>query len=393
MNWVDLVVVAAIVAGLASGYRRGALMQAFSWGGFVIGLFAGGSIAPRVVEAANPRSPLMRSGIAIGVFLGVAFLVETLTAILGHRIRTKITARLAHDIDMVAGSLIAGFLALVSAWFLGITFKAGPSPQLAAAIRGSAILRWTDHVAPHPPAFFAEIGRFLSRSGFPEVFAQLNPSLAPGVEPAPASLAGDPEIMAAAGLTYKIESRGCGGLVDGSGFPVGDRLVFTAAHVVAGTRDSRVIEPDGTRYPATVVYVDTSKDIALLRLARLPGGALRIDPDHAARGTDGAAIGYPGGGPRKISPARVRARTDALGRDIYSRKLVQREIYVLRAKVRQGNSGGPFVDAAGRVRGMVFAAAADNSSESYALAETELERAFSRARRRTQPVATGSCAV
>lgn len=393
MNWVDLVVIAAIVAGLASGYRRGALMQLFSWGGFVVGLFAGGALAPKIVDLINPRTPMARAGLAIGVFLGVAFLTEALMAVVGHRVRSRITAQLAHDIDAVVGSMLAGFLALVASWYIGITFRAGPSPDLSAAIKGSTILRWTDRVAPHPPAFFAGIGRFLSRSGFPEVFAQLNPSLAPGVKAPPAALARDKEVLAAAELTYKIEGRGCGGLVDGSGFPVGDRLVFTAAHVVAGTKETRVIEPDGDDYPATVIYVDANKDIALLRVPRLPDRSLLIDPNRAARNTDGAAIGYPGGGPRTISVARVRARTDAVGRDIYSRKLVEREIYVLRAHVRQGNSGGPFVDTDGRVRGLVFAAASDDPEESYALAESELQRALSKARGRTRGVATGSCAI
>ena len=113
----------------------------------------------------------------------------------------------------------------------------------------------------------------------------------------------------------------------------------------------------------------------------------------ARRGDTGAAIGYPGGGPRTISPARVRARTNAVGRDIYDRKLVSRSIYVLAATVHQGNSGGPFVDDNGVVRGMIFAAAADNPNESYALTSDEISQAYQAARSRTREVDTGTCAL
>lgn len=393
MNWVDLIIIVALGSALFSGYRRGALMQFFSWGGFVTGLLIGGLLAPPIVEAINPSTPLARASFTLGIFLGVAFIVEAFLSVGGHRLRKRIHAPWAQNIDRVAGSFAAAVLSLVGAWFLGVTLKNGPSQQISSAIHGSAILRWTDSIAPRPPGFFAEIGRFLNRTGFPEVFAQLNPSLAPGVAPPPAALADDPEILGAAALTYKIESRGCGGLVDGSGFPVGERLVFTAAHVVAGTHDHRIIEPDGTSYGARVVYLDADKDIAILHASRRVPGPLTVEGRPAPRETDGAAIGYPGGGPRTISVARVRARTNALGRDIYSRKLVEREIYVLRAQVRRGNSGGPFVDTDGQVRGMVFAAATDDPNESYALSESELDRALDRHGGSTSAVATGSCAV
>jgi len=120
---------------------------------------------------------------------------------------------------------------------------------------------------------------------------------------------------------------------------------------------------------------------------------LRMTTRAAARGDTGAAIGYPGGGPRTISPARVRARTDAVGRDIYDRKLVTRSVYVLSALVRQGNSGGPFVDDAGVVRGMIFAASADDPNESYALTSDEISTAYEGSRSRTSAVDTGSCAL
>lgn len=398
MSWVDAVVAAAFGLALWTGYRRGALLQVFSWGGFVAGLVIGLALAPRIVSLFGGGNPDDESGTPVRAiytlvaWLGIAFIVEAIVAALGMRVRKKITHTVATRTDQIVGSLLAGVLSLAGSWMIGTTFARGPSPTVAKAIKDSAILSAIDRVAPPPPAIMAEIGRFLDRSGFPEVFSGLNPSLAPGVEPPPASLARDAEVLAAAEITYKIESNGCGGVVDGSGFPVGSDMVVTAAHVVAGTSNTQVIHADGRRRRGVVVYMDADKDIAIVK-AQLPGRVFVVEDDPARTGTDGAAIGYPGGGRRTISPARVRVRTNARGMDIYSRDTVTRTVYVLRATVRQGNSGGPLVDTNGRVRGMIFAAAQNNPEESYALAETEIFRATRRAQGRTAAIRTGDCAL
>lgn len=394
MNWVDLVILSAFGLAVWTGYRRGALLQFFSWGGFIVGLILGFLLAPSLVglftSDPNNRAVPIYTLVAL---LGIAFLVEGIVAAFAIKLRKKITNATVHKTDKVAGSVVAGLLSLVGSWLLGTTLLNIPSRPIASAVRESAVLKAITSVAPSRLSITAEISRLLRNTGFPEVFAAFNPSLAPGVEPPPASLAGDKEILAAAEITYKIESKGCNGLVDGSGFPIGSDLLVTAAHVVAGTRDTQVLPATERRsYKGTVVYMDSDKDIAIIRV-KMPGGVMQVEQRQATRNTDGAAIGYPGGKARKISPARVRARTQAQGYDIYSKKRVTRTIYVLRAEVRQGNSGGPLVDVAGRVRGMVFAAAQNNPDESYALAENEIFTAVDRAKGKTQQVDTGACAL
>ena len=393
MNWVDFVIIVTVGLALWSGFSRGALLQVFSWGGFIVGLILGSLVAPLIVDAINPENTTTKAFLGLGLFLGLAFLFEALVAALGLTLRKKITNLGARKADQIAGAVIGVFFALIGSWFLGSTLKRGPSPTVARAVKGSAILGGLDDILPHPPAILAQIGRFLDRSGFPDVFAQLNPSLAPGVAPPPAALAKDKEILAAAEGTYKIVSNGCGGIVDGSGFPLDDRNVVTAAHVVAGTSRTRIQGPGTDEIRGTVVYIDTDRDIAVIRLVRDAEHTLQMTTRDARRNATGAAIGYPGGGDRTISPARVRAKTDAVGRDIYNRKLVSRDVYVLAAHVRQGNSGGPFVDDDGVVRGMIFAASADNPNESYALTSDEIARAYRVARARTRSVSTGTCAL
>jgi len=394
LNWVDLVILGALGLGIWTGYRRGAVLQVFSWGGFVLGLVIGFLLAPPLVGLFinNPESASIPI-YTIVALLGIAFVVEGIVAAFAMKLRKKITNATINKTDKIVGSAIAGILSLVGAWLLGSTLGNLPAKSVASAVRESAIIRVLNNIAPPPLSITAEISRLLRNSGFPEVFAALNPSLAPGVEPPPESLAGDQEILAAAEITYKIESKGCNGLVDGSGFPIGSDMLVTAAHVVAGTRDTQVLPATDRRsYKGTVIYMDTDKDIAIIRVS-LPGKVFFVEDEHAARNTDGAAIGYPGGGKRKISPARVRSRTQARGYDIYSQGTVTRTIYVLHAEVRQGNSGGPLVDTDGRIRGMVFAASREDPNESYALAENEIFRAVDRARGKTQQVDTGRCAL
>lgn len=390
---VDLLIAGSFALALYNGYSRGAIVQAFSWGGFVVGMMIGGLVGPPIVELINPGSPTARALTGVAAFLGTAFAVEVGLAYVGMRVQRKITHHGIKRVDAVAGSAVAGSLALLTAFFLSVPVKR--SETFAPSIRDSAILRGAYAVLPDPPDLLGAVGAFLSHTGFPEVFTSLNPALAPGVEPAPKELARDAEVLAAARLTYKIESEGCGGRVDGSGFPVGNDLVITAAHVLAGTENTKIIEAQGRAGPwdATVVYMDPKRDIAVLRAPTLPNRFLRIDRSQARRGTDGAAIGYPGGGSRKITVARVRGRTEALGRDIYSRGRVERSIYVLRATVKQGNSGGPFVDTNGDLRGMIFAASAQEAEESYALTETEILRAIDAASGQRRGVDTGECAL
>ncbi len=393
MSWLDFVILGMLGLTVLNGYRRGAIMQAFSWGGFLVGFFVGLYAAPPLVRQFNFRGPSKSVAGFIG-FLVIAFIIEAIVAIIGARFVRKVAGDTVRRPDRVIGSVLAGLILLLTVWLAAPSLKR--IEWVGAAVKESKVIAFEYAVLSDPPEITAVLGNLFSHTGFPDVFAQLNPSLAPGVDPAPASLARNRAIRAAARLTFKIESSGCGGRVDGSGFPARDDLVVTAAHVVAGTKATTVLQATdggGRRFPATVIYLDSNTDIAVLRVPGLPNALLPVRGDAATRGTDGAAIGYPGGGDRKISVARVRARTEAVGYDIYSKRRVSREIYVLRARVIQGNSGGPFVDERGDVRGMVFAASAQNKEESYALTETEIFRALSKAGGRTRRVGTGGCAL
>src|SRR5262249_3705310 len=106
---------------------------------------------------------------------------------------------------------------------------------------------------------------------------------------------------------------------------------------------------------ATAVHYDPTNDLALLRVSGLGGTPLSFAP-QVRTGTAGAVLGYPENGPFAVTPARIGVTGPVITQDSYGRGPVTRELTSLRGDVRSGNSGGPVVDAAGKVMGTVFAA-------------------------------------
>jgi S1-C subfamily serine protease len=88
----------------------------------------------------------------------------------------------------------------------------------------------------------------------------------------------------------------------------------------------------------------------------------------------------------------VLEQFDATGKNIYGDGNTNREIYEIQATVIPGNSGGPLVNEAGSVIGIVFAESTTYSHVGYALAMTKVINELAQAEQRDQVTTTGSCA-
>jgi S1-C subfamily serine protease len=217
------------------------------------------------------------------------------------------------------------------------------------------------------------------------VFERLRP--APDIGPPPAETGLSPAVLdAAQRATVKIEGPACGRLQEGSGFVIEPGVVVTNAHVVAGETRTTIFERSGRKVPARVVHFDPDRDLAVLQ-ADVEATPLRIGA--ASVDTKGAVLGYPGGGPLKVSPFQVRDKVTAVGRDLYDAHETRRQVLILASDLAPGDSGAALVDDSGTVVGVAFAVAPDRPGTSYALDTTELRAALAAPRR--NGTSTGSC--
>jgi S1-C subfamily serine protease len=387
---VDAIILIAVVFAVSSGYRRGFWLSLAQYAGLVLGVVIGAALAPVLMNALNMNETAIRSLVAIMILIVLGTIGSSIGYWVGEPIRLRLLAQPRDGkIDSFAGAIFSAFAVLSVSWFLGLSLARIPSPPLSTAIQRSAVLRALDRIAPRPPAFLARVETIIAGVNFPSAFSGLEP-VAPSAQPLPSSVS-TPGVQAAAAETLKIQGFGCGGIVFGSGFPVGQGMVLTNAHVVAGTQGTSVRSSGGRSLGARVVLFDPERDVAILYVPRLALNPL--NQAGAQVGTQGAAIGYPGGGSETAEPAVVNGEIQAQGRDIYGQNLVVRRIWTTQAKVQPGNSGGPLVDLDGNVIGVIFAASTSQPGTAYALTDAEVQPDINQAQGRTEAVQVGPCAM
>jgi len=389
MDLLDALIIVWVVFAAFAGYRRGAALQLTEYAGLFLGLLVGAFLAPIVAPMFS--SPQTQAIVVLVGFLVLAVAGESMGWMIGRRLWSFTRRSALRVVDAVGGSIVSVVAVLAITWFVGYSLSNGPFPSVASQVRSSAIVQTLNDVLPRPPLVLADVRQFLDRFGFPEVFADLPPLPASPVDEPPNAMVR--AIAAKADRSVvKVVGGACNEVLSGTGFTIARHYVVTNAHVVAGEPRTTVEPLSGGSESATVVFFDPKTDLAVLYVPSLATPVLHLDASEVDRGTKGAVIGHPGGGPLVALPGAVRRPLVALGRDIYGRAVVARHIYELQAVVRPGDSGGPFVVQNGQVAGIVFAASTTDQSVGYALTSASVLQKIQAAVGRKAAVGTGDCA-
>jgi S1-C subfamily serine protease len=378
----DWIIVALTLATAVAGFYQGFVVGAATLAGFAGGLLVGARLGQTLVAAGShsPYAPLFG---LIGALVGGILFGSILEAV-GHGVRRRMRIVPSLSVaDGLAGALLSAAVALGAVWLAGAVALQSPQTRgLRDDIQRSAILRALNGALPPSGPILNALARF-------DPFPTIN---GPPVNlPAPrAAIARDPDVRAAAQGVVKIQGTACGLGVEGSGWIARDNVVITNAHVVAGQQDTTVqLGGGGPQLAAHALVFDPGDDIAILRVDGLGGRVLPIASDPRP-GRSAAILGFPENGPFDIRAGRLGETRTVITQDAYGRGPVQRSITTLRGTVRPGNSGGPMVDARGRVVTTVFAAARSGPAGGYGVPNSVVERDLRRAG--SGSVSTGPCA-
>lgn len=389
-QWLDIAVLVVAFIAAISGWRSGALGSLMSFVGVVLGAIAGVMLAPHIVS--HVHSPRAKLFAALFLILALVVIGEVAGVVLGRAVRGAIRNRGIRTVDSIIGVALQLLVVLVAAWLLATPLTSSDQPNLAAAVRGSKVLAEVDKYAPEwLKSVPKRMSTLLSTSGLPEVLQPFGRTPIQAVDAPDASLADSLAVANARPAVVKIRgvAPGCQKVLEGTGFVIAPNRVMSNAHVVAGS-DSVTVQAEGQTYDATVVSYDPNADISILDVPNLPQRPLVFAEQPAKSGTDAVVLGYPGGGDFAATPARVREIIELNGPDIYRTTTVNREVYTIRGTVRQGNSGGPMINRAGQVLGVVFGAAVDDNDTGFVLTANEVSRQLAKIGN-TNKVPTGAC--
>lgn len=382
MTTLDWIIVAIALLFAVFGYLRGFIVGALSLGGFAAGALLGARVGPLLLpdESHSPYAPLF----ALAGALLVGGLLSSVLETVGMRARRVLRLPGLGLLDGLLGALLTAALALGLVWIAGAVVLQTPGIRdLRHEVQRSKLLSELNDVLPPSGPILNALARFdpLPRIAGPDA----------DVAPPSREVLRQPGVQAAAPSVVRILGNACGLGVEGSGWVADGDLVVTNAHVVAGQDDTIVQERgEGPSLDASVVHFDARNDVAVLRVPELDAPPLGLT-DAPASGTAGAILGFPHNGPFDVRPARIGQTRTVLSDDAYGDGPVSRSVTTLRGLVRSGNSGGPVVDAQGRVLTTVFAATTSGDNGGYGVPNAVVRQALAGAGRGVT-VSSGPCA-
>lgn len=145
-----------------------------------------------------------------------------------------------------------------------------------------------------------------------------------------------------------------------------DGTILTNFHVIAGAKKLKVTFFDGTEAEATVVAVQTDKDLAVIKPQKIPDDlepAILGSSQQLLPGDMVVAVGFPFG----IGPSVSAGVVSGLNRQFKSPDGTQVLTGLIQfdAAANPGNSGGPLVNVSGEVVGIVTAILNPTSARTF----------------------------
>ncbi len=181
---------------------------------------------------------------------------------------------------------------------------------------------------------------------------------------------GETVLDAVRGATWLVKGLECGTSQIGTAFAVGEGILVTSAHVVAGN-EAPIISSESVESASRVVAFDAVSDLALLRTEAELGEPLSFA--EASVGESVELVGFDENGSELTKRLVVDAIVRATGSDVYGEPAGGRDALQLRGSVERGNSGAPLVNEEGQVVGVIFANSLVGAGISYAVRASEVE--------------------
>lgn len=419
LTWLDVLLIVALAMLLVQGHRRGLWVVL----GNLVGLVGGAAIAfyalPEVAKFVT--APQWRWAALIATLVLLVAAGQYVGAAIGEAIRLRVNLPALRLVDRLLGALAAGLAGALVLWLVAFSIAASGSTAVTREVNRSRVIAALDTVMPD--SLLAWAARSRSAVADLDVLPELElpapvPETDDGVRaaPAPAATPGLPSAASSpsAATTAPASSTStapstpaassasaavvrltgtaaqCSQVQSGSGVAVAPDRVLTNAHVVLGVDAPTVTDRARGVHEARIVHLDTAHDLAVLAvddadLPVMPVGA------ELTGGASASVLGYPDGGPFASTPATVQAVGEVPLGDVLTGAASMVDVYTLAADIRHGYSGGPVVDAAGNLAGLVFARAPGSDAVGYALTADTIAPVVAAAPQMTATVPSGDC--
>lgn len=453
LTWLDVLLIVALAMLLVQGHRRGLWVVLGNLVGLVGGAAIAFYALPEVAKFVT--APQWRWAALIATLVLLVAAGQYVGAAIGEAIRLRVNLPALRLVDRLLGALAAGLAGALVLWLVAFSIAASGSTAVTREVTRSQVITALDTVMPDPLLAWAARSRSAVAdldvlpelelpAPVPESDDGIRAAPAPAATPALPSAASSPaasspsdtatsdsatpeepdDAAAASSPTSAAPSAAttapassastaapstpaassasaavvrltgtaaqCSQVQSGSGVAVAPDRVLTNAHVVLGVDAPTVTDRARGVHEARIVHLDTVHDLAVLAvddadLPVMPVGA------ELTGGASASVLGYPDGGPFASTPATVQAVGEVPLGDVLTGAASMVDVYTLAADIRHGYSGGPVVDTAGNLAGLVFARAPGSDAVGYALTADTIAPVVAAAPGMTATVPSGDC--